>query len=254
MAQKVGMVFSRNEKKYMLNAGQYENMMRALKSHIIPDEFYRYTISNIYYDTGCYGLIANSMQKPLYKEKLRLRSYGVPNEDSPVFLEIKKKVYGTVFKRRAQLPLIQAERYLNEGGPLPADSQILREIDYFLRQNEVQPKLYLAYDREAYYAADDPSLRLTFDTGIRSRVYALSLSAGDYGEPLYPKGYHLLEIKTGPAIPVWLAQILTGNKIFPISFSKYGKVYTKNFAKEASAAYGEQQIIIRGAAACLRVS
>lgn len=254
MAKKTGMVFSRNEKKYMLNTGQYENMMRAIESYIMPDEYHRYTISNIYYDTGCYGLIANSMQKPKYKEKLRLRSYGVPKADSAVFVEIKKKVCGTVFKRRAQLPLVQAERYLNEGGPLPANSQILREIDYFLSQNKVEPKLYLAYDREAYSATDDPSLRLTFDTGIRSRGYALSLADGDYGEPLYPGGYHLLEIKTGPAIPIWLTQILTGNGIFPISFSKYGKVYTKNFAKEASAAYEGRQINIRGAAACLRVS
>lgn len=254
MSQKTGLVFSRNEKKYLLNAGQYENMMRAVKNRIMPEQYHKYTICNIYYDTNSYGLIANSMQKPKYKEKLRMRSYGVPGADSDVYVELKKKVYGTVFKRREQLPLLLAERYLS-GSKAPAgQSQILREIDYFLGQNAVEPKLYLAYDREAYLGVDDSSLRITFDTGIRSRDYDLSLASGDYGEPLYDGAYHLLEIKTGPAMPVWLTRVLAENKVYPVSFSKYGKIYEKQGVTEPRVTVRELEMIIEGAATCLRVS
>ena len=162
-------VFKRYEKKYMMDRTQYEAIREALDERMEPDQFGRSTICNIYYDTDQFDLIRASLEKPAYKEKLRLRSYGVPDGDSTVFLELKKKYQGIVYKRRTQMTLREAQEYLEEGRRPREDSQILREIDYFLQYYTLYPKVMIAYDRVALYGKEDPALRVTFDEKIRWR-------------------------------------------------------------------------------------
>lgn len=228
-------VFERVEKKYLVPAGKLGPLLHALRGYVEEDAYGQYTICNLYYDTKNYDLIRRSLEKPKYKEKLRLRSYGVPTSDTPTFLEIKKKYNGVVYKRRVQLPYSAAMAYLEDGVmPSCGDCQILKEIDYLLGYYKPTPKLYLAYDRVAFCGLEDPSLRITFDENIRSRRTALELSSGDYGEPLFTNGERLMEIKAGAALPLWLTKILSEHKIYPVSFSKYGNIYLKNLqAKEA---------------------
>lgn len=230
-------VFERAEKKYLVPDEKYGPLVEAIRAYMTEDEYGQYTICNIYYDTDSDELIRRSLGKPKYKEKIRLRSYGVPQEDTTVFLELKKKMNGIVYKRRISLPYGSACSYLNSGYlPEGCNEQILREIDYFIRYYRPVPKLYLAYDRIAFCGIDDPGLRITFDTGIRSRRHALELSKGDYGAPLFLENEHLMEIKAGAAMPFWLTKLLSEFEIYPISFSKYGRIYLKNLQwKEASA-------------------
>lgn len=94
-------VFCRVEVKFMLTAAQYRALIPVLKQYMVPDDFFKSTISNLYYDTPDFRLIRTSLAKPRYKEKLRLRCYNVPAEESQSFVEIKKKVDGVVYKRRA---------------------------------------------------------------------------------------------------------------------------------------------------------
>ena len=222
-------VFERAEKKYLVPDEKFAPLAEAMRAYMTEDEYGQYTICNIYYDTDSDELIRRSLGKPKYKEKIRLRSYGVPQEDTLVFLELKKKMNGIVYNRRISLPYESAYNYLG-GGVLPegCDRQILLEIDYFIRYYQPVPKLYLAYDRIAFCGADDPGLRITFDTDIRSRRHDLELSKGDYGAPLFMESEHLMEIKAGAAMPLWLTRLLSDFEIYPISFSKYGKIYLKN--------------------------
>lgn len=231
MADLDGHTFQRVEKKYLLTAEEYERLYARLSPYIQMDQYGLHTICNIYYDTDQFELVRHSIEKPPYKEKLRLRSYGIPQMDGEVFLEIKKKWEGIVYKRRISMNLEEAKAYLEEGRPLGQSGQIEREIDYFIQFYQPKPKLYIAYDREAYFAGEDETLRITFDRNIRSREEDLQLELGDAGKLLLDRGCRLMEIKVSAAYPMWLVNILSELKIYPISFSKYGDIYKSNCMK-----------------------
>lgn len=224
-------VFERVEKKYRLNQKQYDSFRNAAAQKLHMDEYGLHTIRNIYYDTPNYELIRRSIDKPKYKEKLRLRGYGEIQDESVVFLEIKKKYQGVVYKRRTQLAFMQAREYL-ESGSITKKNQILKEIDYFIKFYRPKPRVYLAYDREAFVGNEDENLRITIDQNIRSRSHRLELSYDGECKLLNP-GEYLMEIKVKEAYPMWLADLLGKLEIYPVSFSKYGAVYAQAMRNEA---------------------
>lgn len=218
-------VFNRYEKKYLMPEDVYLELRSRLRPYMQEDQYGLHTICNIYYDTPAYDLIRRSIEKPVYKEKLRLRSYGIPTLDSPVFLEIKKKYEKVVNKRRIQLSLRQAYDYVERGIRPDMDSQILREIDFFLNRYPLQRGIYLAYDRIALFEKENPDFRVTFDHNIRYRQMNMGLEQGDQGQLLLPQTYYLMESKVMGATPLWFTQILSDLSIYPVSFSKYGNIY-----------------------------
>ena len=228
-------VFNRHEQKYLLDADTFQKVLEVMDEHMMPDKYNvnrePYTISNIYFDTEDDYLIRTSLSKPKYKEKLRLRSYGVPNNDSNVFLEIKKKFNDIVNKRRTVLKLSEAYDFISSGKPPEIkeymNKQVLKEIEYFLQIYHVKPKVYLAYDRIAYFEKGNDDLRISFDENIRTRRYDVTLEDGDYGEKLLPDGVYLMEIKTSKAMPLWLADMLAKYDIKRRSFSKYGTEFIR---------------------------
>lgn len=233
------MIFKRYELKYLLTSRQKQCMLEAMAPHMQLDTYGRDTIRNIYFDTENYRLIRRSMEKPIYKEKLRLRSYRQIAPDGELYVELKKKYDGVVYKRRLVMPQKQAMDCIKSGEPLPADSQISREIDYFCNYYEsLKPVVFLSYEREAYYALDGSDFRVTFDENILYRQEKLSLSEAPYGTPLLEEGMTLMEIKTPGAIPLWMTKCLTEVGIYKTSFSKYGAAYTDMMHREAK---GEQK-------------
>lgn len=228
-------VFSRYEHKYLLDRETYKKVISVLDEHMVADshneELHPYTIANIYYDTDDDYLIRTSLSKPKYKEKLRLRAYGVPRESSKVFLEIKKKFNGMVNKRRTKLMLGEAYDFVQTGiAPEVKEymnGQVLHEIEYFLKIYNLKPKLYLAYDRIAFFEKGNSDLRISFDTNIRTRRYDLRLDMGDYGDRLLPDEVYLMEIKTSRAKPLWLTNMLAELEVKRRSFSKYGTEFKK---------------------------
>lgn len=219
--------FKRKEVKYKLTEAQYEKFREIVDLHMMPDEYGESTICNIYYDTENFDLIRNSIEKPVYKEKIRLRSYGVPEAGDPVFLEVKKKFRGIVYKRRVILPLEEAYDSLQKERLKEEHGQIGRELSYVLQHYHVKPKVYLAYDRLALQGREDPSLRMTFDFRIRGRLEQLDLASGDDGEFLVKEDTVVMEVKAGDAFPLWLVHALEELQIYPCSFSKYGTLYKK---------------------------
>lgn len=225
--EQMNTVFERYEKKYLLKGNQYSLVRDIFAPYMVEDEYGYSTICNIYFDTPRYDLITRSLEKPVYKEKLRLRSYGVPTEDQMVFLEIKKKYNGIVYKRRIPLSLAEAKESIANrtvAGDC-ADSQIAKEINYFMHYYQTVPSTFLAYDRIAMYGKEDESIRITFDFHIRSRQEQMELERGDMGENLLPEDYVVMEVKVNAAYPFWLVHMLEEMKIYPVSFSKYGMVY-----------------------------
>lgn len=228
MAGKMQFSFKRYEKKYMLTPDQFTRMLAGMENHMRSDEYGRYTICNIYYDTDDFRLIRASLEKPVYKEKLRMRSYGVPNDQDEVFVELKKKFDSVVYKRRTVMCAVDAVSYIHDGLIPEQEDQICREIDWFMHSYHPTPKVYIAYDRMAFAGLDNAELRITFDTNLRWRDRALDLRAGDYGETLLSPEQILMEIKVPGTTPVWLAHLLSEIGAFPTSFSKYGAWYTQN--------------------------
>lgn len=220
--------FRRTEKKYLLTAGEYETLRRALAPHMTEDAYGRSRILSLYYDTADHRLIRQSLEKPTYKEKLRLRSYGVPRNGDEVFLEIKKKSEGVVYKRRVRLPVETAMDYLS-GGEKPAGyGQIMDEIDWMLRRYAPRPAAVISTDRLALFGREDPALRVTFDFDPRARTEGLDLRLGDHGASLLPAGMVLMELKVSAAAPLWLVELLSRLRLYPRSFSKYGACYRRD--------------------------
>ncbi|MGE4276095.1 MAG: polyphosphate polymerase domain-containing protein [Lawsonibacter sp.] len=219
-------VFERHEMKYLLNDQQRFVLLQAMRNQIKPDPHGESTICNLYYDTPDFRLIRKSLEKPVYKEKLRLRSYGPVKPEQEVFLELKKKYNEVVYKRRISLPEQAADRFLRGDAPLPGKSQIGREIEYFLwLYQSLTPAVHLSYDRTAYFSKEDPNLRITFDRNIRWRRENLSLTAQPGGQQILAANQSLMEIKAGAALPLWLVKLLNREQISKTSFSKYGMAY-----------------------------
>lgn len=220
--------FKRYEYKYVLNRSQRRYVEREMAAHMMPDKYGETTICNIYFDTPDFRLIRKSIEKPVYKEKVRLRSYGRAQEDSTVFLELKKKYDGVVYKRRIPLRERDAMDFLRDGAVLPGNGQIAKEIEYFFRfYRDLQPAMYLAYDRVAWFSPEDPNLRVTFDTNIRFRQWDFDLKHSPNGRQLLGEGQSLMEIKAAGAMPLWLVDILNTAEIRKTSFSKYGAAYSR---------------------------
>lgn len=218
-------IFERFEKKYVITKKKREQLMELIGSYIEPDEFPHSKISNIYYDTDNNELIRRSMDKPKYKEKLRLRVYNEACLSGPAFIEIKKKYSGIVYKRRVAMTLQEALNYLDHGITPSINNQILSEIDYFMKFYQPKPALFLSYERDSFRQKDNDNVRITFDTNIQSRTVDLQLEKNLQGDALLEDDVCIMEIKVLPSYPLWLSNALTKLQIYPTSFSKYANVY-----------------------------
>ncbi len=228
-------VFNRYESKYLMDSKAFYVIYNRLLEYMELDEYNKhdkfYSISNIYFDTEHDSLIRNSLAKPKYREKLRIRAYGIPENDAKVYLELKKKVFGLVNKRRTALKLNEAYDFVRTGAEPEfresMNKQVIQEIHYFLQRYDLLPKVYLAYDRIALFCKNNRDLRITFDTNIRSRRHDVKLESGDHGEQLLSRGQWLMEVKAEKTIPIWLSRMLSELGMFRTSFSKYGNEYKK---------------------------
>lgn len=245
--------FQRREVKFLLSKEQFDALLPIVHEHMNPDAYCvdgkEYGIYNIYYDTPDNFLIRTSLEKPYYKEKLRLRSYYSPaSPDASVFLEVKKKIGGIVTKRRVAMTLSEAEAYI-QSRVKPhyerfIDKQVMRELDVFLNfYDSIQPQQYISYQRAAFFGKDDHEFRLTFDREITARRYDLTLAKESYGSQLILPDQRLMEIKVPGAFPMWMTQALSELQIRKVSFSKYGTAY-KNFVREQIAAQQDERKII----------
>ena len=229
------LTFNRLEKKFILTEEQYLRIKAEIDKRFDPDEYGETKICNLYYDTPDYLLITRSIEKPIYKEKLRLRTYGIPTDSSPGFAEVKKKYNGVVFKRRIVMPLPQAISFLADETDIDSPTQISAEIKYFLRfYKNLAPRIYISYDRSAFFCKDDKDFRITFDKNLTWRCYDLDLTKGSYGESLLENGQVLMEVKVPSALPMWLVDILSEEKIYTRSFSKVGTAFLKMITTQRS--------------------
>ena len=224
--------FKRYELKYRLNALQKEIILAAMAPYMKLDGYGRTTIRNIYFDTPDYRLIRESIEKPTYKEKLRIRSYNQTVPEDPVFIELKKKYKSIVYKRRLSLPEAETMRCFREDQPLPVYSQIADEIAYFRSfYKNLQPAVFLSYEREAFFARNGSDFRVTFDENILYRTDQLSLGSEISGTPVLNPSLTLMEIKTSGGFPLWMTHALTDLHLAKTSFSKYGSAY-KDIVKQ----------------------
>ncbi len=231
MKKEIISVMRRYELKFILSKEQAESFQKQIAPFMKIDKYGLTTIGSIYYDTPAFTLINRSIEKPFYKEKLRLRSYGLVKEHSPVFLEIKRKNDKIVYKRRIATSESKAERFFREDEEFDGE-QISRELQAFKEEYRVlEPKYLILYDRIAYYQ-DKSDLRVTLDMNPRYRVENLNLHTSLGGIPLLPEGEAILEIKVQHSIPLWLSEILTKQKIYKSSFSKVGTAHEKEMMKK----------------------
>lgn len=224
MAQEV---FARTETKYILTQEEYADLFMKLKKKTKKDYYFASTNCSIYFDTPNCDLAIRSIEKPIFKEKIRLRSYNVPTLDDVVYLEIKTKYRGVGYKRRAGIKLRDFYDYQKTGILNIRNEQIRNEIDYRFKHRKLEPQVFIAYDRQSYCLKEDPNFRITFDFGIRSRTDNLRLEAGDDGELYYKDHRVIMEVKSAKAYPLWFSKMMNDRKIYPASNSKYSNIYRK---------------------------
>lgn len=226
-------VMQRIEKKYLLDDRQYRRFMNDIHPYIVEDIYPTSSIYNLYLDNHRYDMLYRSMEKPPFKEKLRIRSYQeVTSWEDEVFLEVKRKSDHVVSKRRIAMTYGQCLQFLQQ--PNRRDSQMQREFSYMLQYYRPQPRIFLAYDRFSYVAKHTPGLRITLDYHIRSRFAYLSLCNHSSDAMLFHKDMMLLEIKAESCYPLWLSQTLSKLQLYPLSFSKVGQVFYKKGKGDAT--------------------
>ncbi len=219
-------IFKRYEMKYLITKEQKNELLKELREYIQLDKYGKTKINSIYFDTPDYRLIRRSIEKPEYKEKLRIRSYGVTKQNSPVFIELKKKSEKVVYKRRIGTTEKEAIMYLCKNIDCIEDGQIKKEISYVKNYYQnLQPMVLVSYEREAYYGTEDKDFRVTFDDHILWREEEVSLCKGSWGNKILKNDEIVMEIKTATALPLWFSQFLSKNHIYKQSFSKYGTAY-----------------------------
>ncbi len=240
--QQIQYSFKRYEKKYLLTKEQLRSLYGRLLEKMREDEFGIHSVCSIYYDTDTYELARKSIEKPVYKEKFRVRCYGMPSSDSMIYAEIKKKFDGIVYKRRVASDAAGISGFLAGRTSLSGEEQIQREIRWFLQKYRPEPKVFIAYERIALEAKDGSGLRVTFDWNIRWRRDRLHLADGMRGEPVLPDGGIVMEIKVPEAMPLWMADLLSAYRIYPASFSKYGTCYCRYLSRESAADTENQKL------------
>ena len=234
-------VFKRFEKKFVINREQFSGLLETIYRHMRFDPYClngsTYHLRNVYYDTPDHQLISISLLKPDFKEKLRIRKYGIQGDGTNlVFLEVKRKIQGIVTKRRASMSLTEIEDFLQQK-VLPHreeyySNQILKELLYMTQVYDVQKAVFIEYDRLAFFDKKDPEFRVTFDQNIYTRYGNFDFESKEIGTPLLLDHQVLMEVKVGDAMPLWFAKALSRQKIYLHSFSKYGKAYELELAKE----------------------
>lgn len=227
--------FERVEHKYLLSKSQANKLYSYIRDYIQDDIYPQYSLHNIYLDSSNYTMISRSIEGPQYKEKLRIRSYGDPDDSGFIYVEMKKKYAGIVYKRRIQIKENELNDFFN--GSLKIDNQILHEIEYMEQIYHPQPKIFIGYDRRAFSGKYENDVRITFDTNIRYRLDHLSLH-DDYPDTyLLHDDQCLLEVKVMDRYPLWLTHALTSMHLTRTSFSKYGTIYTNILREERNSLY-----------------
>lgn len=243
-------VFNREEIKFLISKEKKDIILESLEGLFVPDDYGESTIYSLYLDTPDFLLARRSLEKPLYKEKLRLRSYGRANDNTLTFFEIKKKFRTTTTKRRISLPypeliklLEEGESYSPEGISTTLNPQVLHEINYSMkRYHDLKPRVLMTYDRQAYYHKDDHDFRITFDRNIRFKTADISLNSAADGESILQDDYYIMEVKILNAMPLWFARLLSENQIYKTSYSKYREAYTRITEQEKTLCQTYSQI------------
>ena len=226
-------IFKRVEQKYMLTRSEYNLLMDSLKDKMEENEYPNSKILNLYFDTDNNDIAIHTIQKNSYREKLRLRSYKVPEGKDMVFFELKRKCDGVVSKRRISMTLDEYNKYSKTGIlENPENMQIFKEIDYTIRSKKLYPKSMVAYDRLSFYLKENKDIRITFDFNLRSRDDDLDLSLGDAGKKYFEKDVIIMEVKALGSLPIWFGKMMNEFKYYPTSFSKYGQIYKKKFSEK----------------------
>ncbi|MBQ9029760.1 polyphosphate polymerase domain-containing protein [Candidatus Saccharibacteria bacterium] len=219
-------VFRRVETKYILTPAEFKALLEIIAPYIEKDRYFKATNCSVYYDTDSRYLAIHSMEKPLYKEKIRIRSYNVPKSlDDEIFIEIKKKYNGIGSKRRITTTLKDFYHYEKTGELKTENAQIKAELDHCFNFYHLKPALYVAYDRLSFSGKNDDNFRLTFDQNVRSREDNLQLEYGDAGDHYFKNHEIVMEVKVLDAYPIWFTRALSHLHIYPASFSKYGRIY-----------------------------
>ncbi|MDO4198005.1 MAG: polyphosphate polymerase domain-containing protein [Erysipelotrichaceae bacterium] len=216
--------FERTETKYLISREQLKEILNLTNDYLQTDRFFKGNLMSIYYDTDSYQMIRCSIEKPEYKEKIRIRSYDDVEDNDSVYVEYKKKYNGIVYKRRTTVGYKDAMENLYDASF--EDRQVAKEIKRgLIFYKDVKPKIFISTRRYSYRGKEDENLRITFDLDMKYRTDNLCLKRSDKDKTI--SDGIVMEIKTVNPYPLWLVKVLNETKAYPQSFSKVGEAYIR---------------------------
>jgi len=226
---------ARYEFKYLVKPEEEAFIRQVAQMYCAPDAYGvngKYTVSSLYFDTWDWLTAMQTVEGQRNRFKLRIRTYGFTPED-PVFLENKGRVGTSILKQRA-LMAREHVRDLCRGEPPPPggfpalkaahqdDLVRFRDRMDFL---DMRPRLWVAYEREAYGSHYGDGARLTFDSELR-------VQPPSHDDPFVPDDacwqsvaldgpQVIVEMKFNGAFPFWMQRIVHGLELKRVSCSKY---------------------------------
>ena len=253
--------FNRHEFKYVITEETAAGVLESIQPHMKRDrhtnEEAHYRISSLYFDTRENLFLDEYLRGERFRQKLRLRVYNSPNLWDTCFFEIKKKFSKYVNKRRAKITIGEAyawmrgERTLDEMiETFPSEAQILREIHFLMQLYQVEPRVVISYDRQAYMGIFDQNLRVTFDRRLTKRTSLLEPHQQGEDVLYLPSAKVVLEVKTNKAIPLWLAGTISELECRKQTFSKYSNSYhapAMNLAESGKLESGKEKQLEKAA-------
>lgn len=195
----------------------------------------QYPIVSQYYDSpqrDCYWDKARRLKS---RRKIRVRMYGSEDASIPpaAFIEIKHKHFGVGGKRRLQVPVEVARRFvagdhevlrdmLKDEGLGRAGRMVIKEVFDLVDRRGHEPSMQIRYDRSAYTTAD-LKFRVTFDAHLECRSEQSPLVPDDrtFKDEILDPSYVVLEVKSIGPVPYWFREWVAKAGLSRKSFSKY---------------------------------
>lgn len=233
----------RYERKYLVPNRDLEALRKSFEPFVEPDVFAdqnskypEYTVRSIYLDSPQLNSLMEKVEGLEIRRKLRIRGYDqLDDNNTDVFLEIKRKEGNRIAKNRALIPFASLKEILEWGfdentTKILQNRKMLDDGSRFMfqmKRNHQQPVNLIVYDREPYHGKFDPGIRITFDKNVRSRFRPgfEDLFADSDFTNIWPEHF-VLEIKYfEPPMPRWAKHIVQEYKLSSQALSKYAEGY-----------------------------
>lgn len=233
----------RYERKYLVPNDRLESLRKRIQPFVSRDPYappmgdgtFQYTVRSVYFDTPGFNSLYEKWEGVEIRKKLRIRGYDQKDDNSRVFLEVKRKKGDRIWKTRANVPYSKLDEILTLGFVNGVSDEIkgsneveARKFLFNMHRFGYRPVNLISYDREPFQGVFEPGLRITFDKNVRAKMWpSLSELYSEAGLRLVWKDHFILEIKYfGEKMPSWIRSVVQEYGLRHEALSKFATPFS----------------------------